>query len=347
MSLVKKILIVVLCVLAWFLYHKGYKIMNKREYTNGVKQILQWEAEGKIGASVKPVIFEKEGVDNIALVTMVKDEEDIIYENLVWHFCVGFRKFVIVDNNSTDKTRELIEKFKSQTDGKALVIIIEDPILEYIQSAVTSGAMYFAKSIWPKTEWVFPVDADEFWYPSVKLSDVLKSVPANQDAILTLQYNHFFTETADKFDPSKPFYENIPYRLNVLEGTLGKIALRPRLDTIIEQGNHSIKLPGLTKYAHGNKIGLDMRHFQRRSLEQINKKYSNGAKANIAGQKKGVVGIDAGTGWTKFQEEVDKKGLEQAVIDRFNEFVINKANAVHDPLPMQEAFALFEELVKE
>lgn len=52
---------------------------------------------------------------------MVKDEEDVIFENLVWHFCVGFRKFIIVDNNSTDKTRILIEKFQKQVAGIPVV----------------------------------------------------------------------------------------------------------------------------------------------------------------------------------------------------------------------------------
>ncbi|MGI4775503.1 MAG: hypothetical protein ACRYE9_00995, partial [Janthinobacterium lividum] len=37
-------------------------------------------------------IFNSEGINNIALVMMTKDEEDIIYQNLVWHFSLGFRK---------------------------------------------------------------------------------------------------------------------------------------------------------------------------------------------------------------------------------------------------------------
>lgn len=363
LSLSKKALLALCCILVGFVCYKGYKIFKKNqhvkqpnlyiEYLNDIKEIVQWEEENGIGFKVTPAVFEKEGIDNIALVTMIKDEEDVIYENLVWHFCVGFRKFVVVDNNSTDKTRELIEKFKRKTDGKAIVVIIDDPIVEHIQSAILTGSMYFVKSIWPKTEWVFPVDGDEFWYPNTKLSDILKNVPSDKDAIIIMQYNHFFVEKAHQFDSSKPFYESMPYRTNSLikDGLttqFGRVAVRPKLDITIAQGYHLIKSHNevLIKYAKGNKLGLSMRHFPRRSIAQVKKKYLNGARANIAGQQKGVISPGDGTHWTAFQDEIQEKGVEQATIDRFNEFIVDKEIMLHDPLPMQEAFTLFEELTK-
>lgn len=68
----------------------------------------------------------KIGIDRIALISMVKDEDDIIYENLVCHFCIGFHKFIIIDNISTDKTR-FIERFRDQVVEKATEIIVDDP----------------------------------------------------------------------------------------------------------------------------------------------------------------------------------------------------------------------------
>jgi len=131
---------------------------------------------------------------------MIKDEDDIIFENLVWHFCVGFRKFIIVDNNSTDKTRSLVEKFRTQVMGKATVIIVDDPIVEYIQSQVTTGAMRLANSIWPQVDWIFPVDADEFWYPTTNLRGILSYIPVDKDIIITHPYNHFPINSAENSD---------------------------------------------------------------------------------------------------------------------------------------------------
>jgi len=89
-----------------------------------------------------------------------------------------------------------------------------------------------------------------------------------------------------------------------------------------------------------------MLHFQRRSVDQVKKKYSNGAKANILGQQKGVVKECDGDHWTKFDAEVKDKGLEQASKDRFNEWVQDKNNCIESPLPMDEVFALFHKIIK-
>jgi hypothetical protein len=334
-------------------YKAGQRMLhsyNKKQYKIIATNVLKNYNLNKTGFTTKKVKFSSEGIENIALISMIKDEDDIIYENLVWHFCIGFRKFVLIDNNSTDNTRRLIEKFKNETLGKATVIIIEDPILEYIQSRITTGAMQFAHSTWPEVTWVFPVDGDEFWYPNAPLKDILSSIPDDKNVILTLQYDHMLTEKADKFNHDLPFYEAILYRNKTLSGGMGKIALKADADLIIAQGNHNAitteRTQGL-RYISGNLIGLDMRHFQRRSLAQVQKKYWNGAQANIAAQNKKLISLAHGSHWSSFMTEVNEKGLNKATEDRFNEHVAPKENCVADPLPMEEAFKLYHELIRE
>ncbi len=84
----------------------------------------------------------------------------------------------------------LVNKFKDEVKEKAQIIIIDDPIIGYIQSAVTTGAMKFANLVWPKVNWVFPVDADEFWYPEANLDSILQNLPKNKNVIQTLQYSY-------------------------------------------------------------------------------------------------------------------------------------------------------------
>lgn len=94
-------------------------------------------------------IFNSKGIEDIVLISMVKNEEDIIFENLVWHYAIGFRKFIIIDNNSTDNTKSIIEKFAALTEKKAIVFLINDKIFEHIQTRIITGSYLFAKSVWP------------------------------------------------------------------------------------------------------------------------------------------------------------------------------------------------------
>ena len=322
-------------------------LINKKIVKQGYKDVIDINLlYGSLkDTAPKSVEFENTGIDNIALITMIKDEDDIIYENLVWHFCVGFRKFIIVDNNSTDNTRLLVEKFKKQVVGKAIVVIIDDPIVEYIQSQKTTGAMLLAHSIWPKVEWVFSVDADEFWYPNIGLKSILGKIPNKIDVILTMQHNHASIETAENFNSSGFFYENIKFRMKSLSGVVGKVAIRPRIDVIIEQGNHSAKSETkILSVSGGNTLGLDIRHFQMRSIAQTEKKYWNGAKANLLAQELGLLSKSYGSHWDSFKDEIEVKGLKQSAIDRFNNSSRPKELCVEDPLPMERAYKLFKEL---
>ena len=330
-------------------YNKKYSFGR---YVNLIKKTYKWELQ-EANNLLKPAAFNEAGIDEIALVTMIKDEEDIIYENLVWHFCVGFRKFVIVDNESKDNTRMLINKFKSEVGEKAQVIIIDDPIVEHIQSPFITSSMKLAHHIWPTVKWVFPVDGDEFWYPTRKLDDILQNIPGEKNAIQTLQYNYFPTEKSEKFDDKIPFYKSIRCRIKFkpeqpYESLIGKSVTKPGSNIVIAQGNHVVfkeKDATYTNYVSGNVIGLNMLHFQRRSVAQVQKKYSNGAIANSLGQKKGRIHQLEGMHWTSFTSEIENKGLYQAAKDRFDEYVVEKDNCIDAPLPMDNAFKLFHEII--
>ena len=83
------------------------------------------------------------------------------------------------------------------------------------------------------------------------------------------------------------------------------------------------------------------------SVFQVEKKYWNGAKANIRAQKLGLINKDHGSHWTAFKKEVDEKGLRQSATDRFNSYVKSKDICIEDPLPMEDAFELFNELISQ
>lgn len=89
---------------------------------------------------------------------LIKNEADIIADNIHFHASQGVDCFVVMDNGSTDGTREIVESLKEQYE----ILIIDRPQLDYQQSnwktemAVKSRKMLGA-------HWSIANDADEFW----------------------------------------------------------------------------------------------------------------------------------------------------------------------------------------
>ena len=99
------------------------------------------------------------------LVMMVRDEGDIMGQNLLHHYQIGFRKYVILLNCCADRTQNIIGEFQTQHPD-AIVCTIVDPIEGYWQSDKTGAAVEFArlyfKAILRPATWCFILDADEF-----------------------------------------------------------------------------------------------------------------------------------------------------------------------------------------
>jgi hypothetical protein len=220
-------------------------------------------------------LSEKEGVQDIALIMMCKDEEDIIFENLSWHYAIGFRKFVILNNNSEDNTRKRLEEFKEKTKKDAIVYIIDDPIVEYIQSRKTTGAFNFAINVWPDLKWIFPVDADEFVCVTRSLREIVAEIPQNVDSMYLLKSRYH----PELIVSGKTFYESNEYResFDSVELTCKKVFLRSNPTFSIAQGNHSVISDGKIIYsAHPD---IFMIEFQERSVDYTRKKVINMGKA--------------------------------------------------------------------
>jgi hypothetical protein len=330
----------------------GYKVHfnNKRLQKAEIKQAVEATYKNTNSEKFK-VAFDREGINEIALLTMIKDEEDIIFENLVWHFSIGFRKFVIVDNLSTDRTSELVNNFIKLTGDQAAVFVIRDPVVAHIQSRIITGGYHFIRSVWPEVKWVFPVDGDEFWTPKVKLRDILQKLPSDIGVLSVGQIIYQAADDFDKFPAEAKFYEKIHYRTTkYYTANFPKVAVRVKPNVIIAQGNHSAVVENyasVLRYGAANNLGLDMVTYPHRSPLQTMHKYNNGMKANLLGKKQGLLGSDIGTHWDSFEAEIAAKGsAEIAARDRFKASYINMKEALDDPFPMGEAIKLFEEIVK-
>ncbi|MDE5069857.1 MAG: glycosyltransferase family 2 protein, partial [Trichodesmium sp. St4_bin8_1] len=95
----------------------------------------------------------------IAGVSIVKDEEDIIYYNLAGNYREGIKHFVMLDHMSSDGTRDEIRRFADDYP-EAMVYLIEDRDPLFHKFRKMSAAAEFAHRMWG-AEWIFPFDADE------------------------------------------------------------------------------------------------------------------------------------------------------------------------------------------
>lgn len=288
--------------------------------------------------------FSKEGIDDIALISMIRNEEDIIFENLVWHFAIGFRKFVISNHLSADRTLEIVGNFSALTKGYAKVFIIDVPMEEYIQARVTNGAFKFVQNIWPEVKWVFPVDADEFWVAKYPLKQMLMIIPDDVCAINVLSSIYVPSQDYYDFPDEAKFYQKIHYRDNRVH--YGKVAAKALGDIIISQGAHNVDRTGSEeiRYVFAPQIGISMYTFPSRSIEQIHNKYFYGRASNMRAKELGLIDQSFGSYWDRYGEYVEKYGDKAGEV-RFNESLGDLTFALDDPLPFDEALNIFYEVI--
>lgn len=200
-------------------------------------------------------------------IARVKDEADIITFT-VRRMLEQTDRVMVVDNASTDGTRDLLADLQRQHPDE--LIVHDDPEVGYWQSRKMTALAAAAGQ--HGAAWVVPFDADEAWYsPFGRIGDVLAEHPEAAIVEAAL-YDHVATgEDPDGPDPTS----RIGWR-RAAPGALPKIACRPYPRVEIHQGNHGCdygqRLAGL----------LVVRHFPYRTVEQMIGKARNGAAAYAA-----------------------------------------------------------------
>ena len=137
---------------------------------------------------------------------LVKNEADIIEDNIRFHATQGVDCFVVMDNGSTDGTSEIVDKLSNEFE----IVKIDRPVQDYQQSnwktemAITSREQLGA-------DWSIANDADEFW---VSDSENLKEEISSWGSVLEcprinmIPNSSFFDESFHYLD--SPFAVNRP-----------------------------------------------------------------------------------------------------------------------------------------
>lgn len=204
---------------------------------------------------------------------LVRDEADILDENIRFHLANGVDYILILDNLSTDATAEIANRYVRS--GHAHYEFQPNDI--YAQSRWVTAMARRAYTEFG-ADWVINSDADEFWLPRHgSLKDVLSDVPAGID-VVTAERSNF----VPRHEHGEPFWKRMDVRWVSSCNALGdplppKAAHRGRDDVEVAFGNHAATFGGVQPESHQAEI--DILHFPVRTRRQYENKIVNGAQA--------------------------------------------------------------------
>jgi hypothetical protein len=117
----------------------------------------------------------------LAMALMVRDEADVIEDNLRFHRAQGVDFFIVLDNGSTDGTLKILESYEQA--GILSVVSLRGSLLKVLRNGTTQiGRMAHEMG----ADWVIHNDADEFWWPVTgsNLKESLAAVPERFGMVL-------------------------------------------------------------------------------------------------------------------------------------------------------------------
>jgi hypothetical protein len=172
----------------------------------------------------------------LVMTLLVRDEEDILRQNLDFHLAAGVDEVILMDNRSVDGTAAIAREYEQAGHLHYMFQSRDDYSQGRWITAMARRAFHELQA-----DWVLNSDADEFWWPHIgSIKDSLASVQGDAVAA-SVERTNFVARPED----GKPFWRRMDVRrvrsLNFLGQPLpGKVAHRGRGDVVVEQGNHRV-----------------------------------------------------------------------------------------------------------
>jgi glycosyltransferase involved in cell wall biosynthesis len=219
----------------------------------------------------------------LIMTILVKNEDDIIEENIRFHAAQGVDGFLVMDNNSNDNTIDILQKLASEFD---ITLVHEKG--EYQQAKWMTALAKKARADLG-ADLVISNDADEFWGCADGAS--LKSKLTNKESIVTVpRYNYVlsreelsveqeFWKTRNKVVSPILYSKNDQLARQGIAMPLVKISPKTIINPFgllkIKGGNH--RAQHLMFWRDRIETDIEVHHFPIRSYKQFEKNIKNRA----------------------------------------------------------------------
>ena len=212
---------------------------------------------------------------HIVMTLLVKNEEQMLAQQIEFHHALGVDHFIVTDNNSTDGTPDIIRRYQEKG---WVVDVIEEHATDYEQKAWVDRMVELARAK-HHADWIINADADEFWLPACgSFPELLKDTRAN---VLAGELHSVLPEESK---PWQEWTQLVRYvddyeayglsRFSIFERQNKKVLHRSRGYLQISMGNHKVSmLPHIERRAD-----ITIFHFNVRGREQFMQKMINGGK---------------------------------------------------------------------
>lgn len=256
----------------------------------------------------------------MVMTLLVRDEADIIRENIEFHLSGGIDHVIATDNGSVDGTREILSEY----ERAGILTLIDEPGRDYSQHRWVTRMALMARDQFG-ADWIINNDADEFWCaPDGNLK--LPFVNETADIHYCRRYNMVFAHDREDDAPwtRKAVYRVAkPVPLPALENPLTDPLPCPYFYLALPD-KALLKAGGLRSVLQGNhgadyenepatrRSDISIYHFPVRSSMQFERKVRQGGEAYAANTELGPM---AGWHWRRWYRMLNENGLEKAISD--------------------------------
>jgi hypothetical protein len=254
---------------------------------------------------------------NIAYVTCIGSEEQLILDNLYYYYNIGCTHFYIMFNNSNEKTRKLVVQFFNDT-GIKTYRTYDDPDPAYRQPM--RFAMMSEDAFSDGCSWIVPVDTDEILKLNMdgNISDFLEKYDRYKYCFLNLRWVDYMPSVKD--DPNDHnYFTRVKFKEDHSRPQ-SKIIVKWRRNMRYGDGHHL-----LTNFRENHIEILEneafVAHFANRSEEQfVNKRIQIGeAFIKYFGEGSGRPQIEQYKAW-QLDNSIFKRAWDSMVEERKENF---------------------------
>jgi len=233
----------------------------------------------------------------LVLTLLVRDEQDILEDNLRYHLSRGVDRILVTDNLSVDRTPDILRRYERL--GWVTVLRAEDDTYDQARWVSRMARMAFDQH---RADWVIHADADEFWWPERgDLKSALALVPAAYPALVVPRHN-FVVRRSQR----APSVRDMLLREEASVSYLGrpllpKVCHRGRADVFVEQGNHGVleASTGKALSAWSGYAPIRILHYQMRGWPHFRNKIEKGGAAYARNTE---LAQQVGRGWRLLYE---------------------------------------------